>query len=250
MVLADAEAVEAHSIGECDLLHELRHAVAPLLSGWASIRQHLDEAINSNPHDFFSPIPSISIILMSIGIETMQTPAKAPKAAKSQKPVKPAKSKQAKAERNGNAEKSDKVSGTQLWLVMIKAYHSLLAFAENTLKDSGLGESEFRILEVLLHKGPMPVNTIGPKVFLTPGSISVAVDRLLKRGLVTRTNSSEDRRVRVVDLTPSGRRLIEQVFAAHARQVDRLAEVLSPKERRQIARGLKAFGKAAAHVTS
>jgi len=96
----------------------------------------------------------------------------------------------------------------------------------------------------------MPVNTIGPKVFLTPGSISVAVDRLLKRGLVTRTNSSEDRRVRVVDLTTSGRKLIEQVFAAHARQVDRLAEVLSPKERRQIARGLKAFGKAAAHIDS
>jgi MarR family 2-MHQ and catechol resistance regulon transcriptional repressor len=96
----------------------------------------------------------------------------------------------------------------------------------------------------------MPVNTIGAKVFLTPGSISVAVDRLLKRGLVTRTNSAEDRRVRVVDLTAAGRRLIEQVFASHARQVDRLAEVLSPKERRQIARGLKDFGKAAAHRAS
>jgi MarR family 2-MHQ and catechol resistance regulon transcriptional repressor len=186
---------------------------------------------------------------MSIGIETMQTPAKAAKSIKPQKPVKSAKSKQPKGERHSKAEKSDRESGTQLWLVLIKAYHALLGFTEHTLKDSGLGESEFRILEALLHKGPMPVNTIGPKVFLTPGSISVAVDRLLKRGLVTRTNSSEDRRVRVVDLTATGRRLIEQVFAAHARQVDRLAEVLSPKERRQITRGLKTFGKAA-HIGS
>ena len=178
----------------------------------------------------------------------MQNPSAAAKSAKPQKPVKPSKSKQPKDERTDKADKSDKVSGTQLWLVLIKTYHSLLGFTEHTLKDSGLGESEFRILEALLHKGPMPVNTIGPKVFLTPGSISVAVDRLLKRGLVTRTNSSDDRRVRVVDLTASGRRLIEQVFAAHARQVDRLADVLSPKERRQIARGLKAFGKAAAHT--
>jgi MarR family 2-MHQ and catechol resistance regulon transcriptional repressor len=180
-------------------------------------------------------------------METMQTVAKATKTAHPQKPLKAAKSKQSKDERN---KKADNVSGTQLWLVVIKAYHSLLGFTEHTLKDSGLGESEFRILEALLHKGPMPVNTIGPKVFLTPGSISVAVDRLLNRGLVTRTNSSEDRRVRVVDLTPLGRRLIEHVFAAHARQVDRLADVLSPKERRQIARGLKAFGKAAAHTGS
>jgi len=184
---------------------------------------------------------------MSIGIETMQTPTKP---AKSEKPVKSAKSRQPKDERHSKAEKTDKVSGTQLWLVLIKAYHSLLGFTEHTLKDSGLGESEFRILEALLHKGPMPVNTIGPKVFLTPGSISVAVDRLLKRGLVSRTSNAEDRRVRVVDLTASGRRLIEQVFASHSRQVDRLADVLSLKERRQVARGLKAFGKAAGHIGS
>ncbi|HTV09176.1 MAG TPA: MarR family winged helix-turn-helix transcriptional regulator [Candidatus Aquilonibacter sp.] len=180
----------------------------------------------------------------------MQNATKVSKEEKSQKQLKPAKSKQPKGDATGKQEKSDKVSGTQLWLVLIKAYHSLLGFTEHTLKDSGLGESEFRILEALLHKGPMPVNTIGPKVFLTPGSISVAVDRLLKRGLVTRTNSSDDRRVRVVDLTPAGRKLIEQVFASHARQVDRLADVLSAKERRQVARGLKAFGKAAAHSGS
>lgn len=180
----------------------------------------------------------------------MQNAAKAPKVRKSENTTKPSKSKQPKSERPEKAEKTDKVSGTQLWLVIIKAYHSLLGFTEHTLKDSGLGESEFRILEALLHKGPMPVNTIGPKVFLTPGSISVAVDRLLKRGLVTRTGSKEDRRVRVVDLTTQGRKLIEPVFASHGRQIDKLAELLSPKERRQIARGLKTFGKAASHSGS
>lgn len=170
--------------------------------------------------------------------------------AKSTRTSKAAKAAKPKSPKAIHADKSDKTTGTQLWLVLIKAYHSLLGFTEHTLQDSGLGESEFRILEALLHKGPMPVNTIGPKVFLTPGSISVAVDRLLKRGLVTRTNSTEDRRIRVVDLTPAGRKLIERVFASHARQVDKLAEVLSAKERRQIARGLKAFGKAAAHTGS
>ncbi len=185
-----------------------------------------------------------------MGIATMQ---KATDPLKPRKLAEPAKSKQPKDEQPKTAKaakaakpEKEKVSGTQLWLVLIKAYHSLLGFTEHTLKDSNLGESEFRILEALLHKGAMPVNAIGAKVFLTPGSISVAIDRLLKRGFVTRTNSMEDRRVRTVDLTPAGRRLIEQVFAAHARQVDRLADVLSPKERRQVARGLKAFGKAAA----
>jgi MarR family 2-MHQ and catechol resistance regulon transcriptional repressor len=174
----------------------------------------------------------------------MQTPKSSePQASKSGK-TKIGKIKPDKVKSDKSA--SGKVSGTQLWLVLIKAYHSLLAFTEHTLRSSGLGESEFRILEALLHKGAMPVNTIGPKVFLTPGSISVAVDRLLKRDLVTRTNSSSDRRVRLVDLTPRGRDHIERIFAAHAAQVDELAQVLSAKERRQITRGLKALGKAAA----
>jgi DNA-binding MarR family transcriptional regulator len=65
-----------------------------------------------------------------------------------------------------------------------------------------------RVLEVLLRKGPLPVNTIGPKVWLTPGSISVAVDRLVKKGLVSRKDRAADRRVRQVELTAKGQALI------------------------------------------
>jgi DNA-binding MarR family transcriptional regulator len=54
-------------------------------------------------------------------------------------------------------------------------------------------------------KGPMPVNTIGPIVDLTPGSISIAIDRLVAKSLVSRVESAEDRRVRIVALTPRGR---------------------------------------------
>jgi MarR family 2-MHQ and catechol resistance regulon transcriptional repressor len=51
----------------------------------------------------------------------------------------------------------------------------------------GLGGSDFAVLEVLLHKGPEPVNIIGKKVLLTSGSITAAVDRLESRKLVRRT---------------------------------------------------------------
>ena len=74
------------------------------------------------------------------------------------------------------------------------------------------------ILEVLLHKGPLPVNTIGPKVWLTPGSISVAVDRLEKKALSKRKNTN-DRRVRLVEFTAKGRALITRIFS-EARDCD------------------------------
>src|SRR6266446_3432334 len=81
------------------------------------------------------------------------------------------------------------------WLVMIKAMQAITRYALAGLEESGLGDSDFRVLEVLLHKGPLPVNVIGPKVNLTPGSISVAVDRLLAKGLVTREENPDDRRI-------------------------------------------------------
>jgi MarR family transcriptional regulator, 2-MHQ and catechol-resistance regulon repressor len=100
-------------------------------------------------------------------------------------------------------QRKDDTSGVHVWLVLLKAYRALAAHAGKSLNLSraGLGDSDFRVLEALLHKGPLPVNTIGPKVWLTPGSISVAVDRLEKTALVKRKNT-EDRRVRLVELTP------------------------------------------------
>src|SRR5215472_15841739 len=99
-------------------------------------------------------------------------------------------------------------SGIHVWLVLMKAFYALLPHAQESIDWSKLGDSDFRVLEALLHKGPLPVNTIGPKVWLTPGSISVAVDRLVQRGLVSRQDESGDRRVRRVELTAKGRALI------------------------------------------
>src|SRR6266852_3213565 len=145
--------------------------------------------------------------------------------------------------RKGCREMQD-TSGVHVWLVLVKAFHALAAHAEESLNLSrtGLGDSDFRVLEVLLHKGPLPVNTIGPKVWLTTGSISVAVDRLEKTALVKRKNT-DDRRVRLVELTAKGRALISKTFREHAAAMEEAAGVLSKEERRMLLRVLKKLGK-------
>ena len=59
-----------------------------------------------------------------------------------------------------------------------------------------------------------------PKVGPTPGSISVAVDRLEQKGLVKRKNT-DDRRVRRIELTANGRTLITKTFREHAAAMER-----------------------------
>ena len=137
-------------------------------------------------------------------------------------------------------------SGVHVWLVFMKAFQALLPHAARSIKRTELGDSDFRVLEALLHKGPLPVNTIGPKVWLTPGSISVAVDRLVKKGLVSRKDHPDDRRVRQVELTAKGRALIARGFQEHSAAMETSVRVLSKNERLTLLRLLKKLGKHAA----
>jgi MarR family 2-MHQ and catechol resistance regulon transcriptional repressor len=133
-------------------------------------------------------------------------------------------------------------SGIHLWLVLWKAYQSLRACAERHIHSLGLGFSEFAVLEVLLHKGPTPVNVIGGAVHLTSGSITTAIDRLEAKGLVARCEHPTDRRARMVDLTDAGRGLIETAFHEHVAAMEAATEGLTTNERGEAAELLKKLG--------
>src|SRR3979411_691367 len=102
------------------------------------------------------------------------------------------------------AEKTADTSGTHLWLVVLKAHRALQRLATRSIEASGVGLSDFAVLEMLLHKGPQPVNEIGRRIELTSGAITTAVDRLEARGLVKREAHATDRRARIVRLTAAG----------------------------------------------
>jgi MarR family 2-MHQ and catechol resistance regulon transcriptional repressor len=141
--------------------------------------------------------------------------------------------------------KKDTSTVVHAWLVMMKAMQAVTRYALANLEKTGLGLSDFAVLEALLHKGPLPVNVIGPKVNLTPGSISVAVDRLVAKGLVSRAECSEDRRVRIVALTARGKSVITPIFRAHVATLEKVFAGLSRDEIRQLEQHLKCVGKQA-----
>jgi MarR family transcriptional regulator, 2-MHQ and catechol-resistance regulon repressor len=134
------------------------------------------------------------------------------------------------------------------WLVLVKAFQAASKYLYAGLAETGIDDTDFRVLEALLNKGPLPVNAIGPKVFLTPGAISTAVDRLVERDLVSRVESPEDRRVRVVSLTQKGKRLIAPIFRKHAAEIRKVFAYASPKELRALETILKRIGKCAENL--
>jgi len=141
-------------------------------------------------------------------------------------------------------------SGVHVFLVLWKAARAVEAYAGNSISQMEMCGSDFAVLEALLHKGPLPVNEIGKKVLLTSGSITVAVDRLEKRGLVERRAHGTDRRARIVHLTREGKKLITRIYGDHAADMERLASSsLTVAERKTLISLLKKIGYEAASAT-
>jgi len=142
--------------------------------------------------------------------------------------------------------KTADVSGTHLWLVMMKAHRTLQRLATHSIESSDMGLSDFAVMEMLLHKGPQPVNEIGRRIELTSGAITTAVDRLESRGLVTREAHENDRRARIVRLTARGKEQAVKLFAGHKTAMDLAASGLSKAERAMLIQLLKKLGTSAA----
>jgi MarR family 2-MHQ and catechol resistance regulon transcriptional repressor len=142
--------------------------------------------------------------------------------------------------------KGSRITAPRLWLVIAKSYRVLSLLAEQSIANTGLCLTDFAALEALLHKGPLTITQIQEKVRLASGSMTAAVDRLEKLGLVVRKTSPSDRRARVLELTPKGKRLAASSFEKHAKDIEGLMSAMSETEMEQLYGSLKKLGLRAA----
>jgi len=141
---------------------------------------------------------------------------------------------------------SNPITAPKLWWVIARSHHALRLLAERSIANTGLCLTDFAALEALLHKGPLTITEIQDKVMLASGSMTAAIDRLEKMGLVVRKSTAKDRRARVVQLTPEGKLVATASFEKHADDLETLVSVLSDKEKTQLYGSLKKLGLLAA----
>ena len=133
-------------------------------------------------------------------------------------------------------------TGSHIRLVLWKAAKAVEKVDRESIDQTGLGLSDFTIMEALLHKGPLTINQIGQKVLLTSGSMTAAVNRLERKGLVKRIQDASDGRCFYVRLTKRGRKVINDAFYRHQQNLEKLAEVLTREERTELVRLLRKLG--------
>ncbi len=136
------------------------------------------------------------------------------------------------APRKGNPRKDRALDA---YVKLLRAAESVTARVSRRLDAAGLTLSQFGVLEALYHLGPLCLSDLARKILKTSGNLTLVVDNLEKRGLVSRCHDASDRRFVRVSISPQGKRLISGLFPAHAREIARALSALSPAEQATLA---------------
>jgi len=133
----------------------------------------------------------------------------------------------------------------RLFRVLNRAFRSVSEHSVRDIKTYGLNQTEFAVLELLFHKGPIPLQQIGSRLLILSGGVTYTVDKLEKSGYVARRPCKEDRRVIFAEITEKGKQQMEEIFPKHARSLHHAMSGLTDEEKEQAIELIKKLGRKA-----
>ena len=133
----------------------------------------------------------------------------------------------------------------RLWVALARAFSAVESAAARDAARHGLTLAEFGVLEALHHLGPMSLGELQRKVLVSSGGMTWLVNGLERRGLVSRTVSEADRRVRIATLTDEGSDLIGRIFPEHRVAIRDAVSGLTREEQKRATELLSRLARAA-----
>lgn len=124
--------------------------------------------------------------------------------------------------------RTDKVMKTVVRLE--RASLKLHNMTVNYLANHNLTFNQFKVLEVLYHRGDLNVSSITKLTMSTPGNITVVIRNLKRDGWITSVKDPNDSRASILTITSKGRDIIKSVFPSHAQNLHDSLEVLDDNE--------------------
>lgn len=136
------------------------------------------------------------------------------------------------------------VRALNAFIALQRAAESVEGATQGEIAKAGLTQSQFGVLEVLLHLGPMCAKDLAGKLLRSKGNLTLVVENLEKRGLIQRTRNDEDRRIQTVTLTKKGRGLIMAIFPEHVRGITTAFSGLTAAEQEKLREICRKLGRA------
>lgn len=113
---------------------------------------------------------------------------------------------------------------------ILEFYEKISSWEESVVKDSGLTTAQIHALEIVGHAGAVKMKDLAEKIGVTTGTLTVAVDKLEKKGLLVRRPHEKDRRSYMIELTLEGIKHFEEHHNFHLRMTQEIVSGLSEQE--------------------
>ena len=126
-------------------------------------------------------------------------------------------------------------------VVITRAEHTIHKKEYETIKKSGLTPAQFGVLDALYNKGDLRICELIEKILTTSGNITVVIKNLEKDGYIERNPDPKDRRSCIITISDKGRKVIEEVFPEHIKNVESIFNVLTDEEKITLKNILKKF---------
>ena len=124
---------------------------------------------------------------------------------------------------------------TELNTLLVSTFDAILQVEEKSLRQAGGGDlsiAEFHTLECIGHgeECRRTVGEIAESLGVTVPTVTVCVNKLVKKGYVTKTRSEKDARVTIVELTREGRKMNRLHRYFHEQMLYAIEEEFSEEE--------------------
>lgn len=103
----------------------------------------------------------------------------------------------------------DKGVRIKAFTVFMKASQSVEKLIKQDFLKKEINLNEYAVMELLYHRGEMPIQSIGKRVLMGSGSITYVIDKLEKKGFLYRKPCEEDRRKMFACITDAGKEYMD-----------------------------------------
>lgn len=107
--------------------------------------------------------------------------------------------------------------------------------------ESGITPVQYAALQSVANQPDLDQRSLAAAAGLDTSTLASVIDRLQARGLIERHSSENDRRVRLLRLTPAGQDVLDALVPAMRRAQRKILAPLQPAEQREFMRLLKAL---------
>ncbi|WP_044418942.1 MarR family winged helix-turn-helix transcriptional regulator [Halarcobacter anaerophilus] len=124
--------------------------------------------------------------------------------------------------------KTDKAMKT--WVQISKTYNRFFTQELKYFSEHDLTFIQFKVLEVLYHRGDLTIGAITKLTLSTPGNITVVVKNLKRDGWITSIVNPDDKRANILSITQKGKDKMQSLFPQHAKNIHDYMDILDEEE--------------------